>query len=212
CRTGFGSTERGIYLMINLLPPDLKSAYHYGRLNVIIRRWVILCLAALIGLGGIATFGLVSLQRSIVSYNQQIVSEQSLLGKENYTATQAEVKDISDSVRLAVNVLKQEVLFSKLLQRVTATIPANANLTGLVIAKGQDAIDISADATDYTTATQVDINLSDPSNQIFSGADIVNIACVSGKQATTSYPCTVTIRALFAKNNPFLFINSKGAG
>jgi hypothetical protein len=197
--------------MINLLPNALKTDYKYGRLNVALRRWVLICLIALIGLGGVATYGLVSLQRSTVNLNTQIAASQKLLANENYTTTQASVQDISNSFKLVVKVLSQEVLFSQLLKQVAADIPDNAELTGLVIGKTVGAIDITADAKDYTAATQVQVNLSDPANKIFAKADIVSINCASGKQATnTQFPCTVTVTALFAKNNPFLFINSQG--
>ena len=54
-------------------------------------------------------------------------------------------------------------------------------------------------------------------------ADIVNIQCSSGSGSTnpntgqttatqldTQYPCKITVRALFAKENPFLFIKNTG--
>ena len=110
------------------------------------------------------------------------------------------------------NVLGQEVLFSQLLKQIAATIPQNANLTGLNISQTKGAIDIAAIASDYRTASQVQVNLADPANKIFSKADIINITCSSdGSGGTTSqYPCSVSVRALFSGDNPFLFINSKG--
>jgi hypothetical protein len=88
-------------------------------------------------------------------------------------------------------------------------MPANANLTGLDINGVQGGLDITANAADYKTATQVQVNLSDPANKIFEKADIVDIKCDGS--ANANYPCQVTIRALFAKNNPFLFINNRAA-
>ncbi len=197
--------------MINLLPPEIKSGYRYARRNVVLRRWAVICLVALIGLGGLATYGLLSLHQSTVRYNNQIAASQKLFKQEDFAGTQAQVKNISSSFKLVVKVLSQEVLFSELLKQITAAIPANSNLTGLDISQTQGAIDIVANATDYNTASQVQVNLADPANKIFSKADIVNIACNSETAANPKYPCTVNIRALFATNNPFLFINSKEA-
>jgi hypothetical protein len=111
-------------------------------------------------------------------------------------------------------VLSKEILFSKLIQQVGAAMPANTSLNGLSINKVQGGIDLTASAVDYTAATQVQVNLSDAQNKIFTQADIVSINCSTGTSSSTqdtTYPCTVTIRALFAKNNPFLFINNTKA-
>lgn len=196
--------------MINLLPPEVKSGYKYARMNVKLRNWVLAGLIACIGLGALATYGLLSLHQSTVSYQDQIASSQQLLQRENYSAAQKQIQNISGSFKLAYKVLSNEVLFSKLLKQVAADIPNNANLTGLEIQQVSGAIDISADAIDYQTASQVQVNLSNAGNKIFSKADIESINC--NNNSVGQYPCTVTIRALFANNNPFLFIsNSKVA-
>jgi hypothetical protein len=197
--------------MINLLPPEVKSGYRYAQRNVTLRRWVIMFVIALVGLGGIATYGLLTLQQSSLQYQKQIADSEAYLSKQKFKQTQDQVKDISSSFKLVVQVLSQEILFSKLLHQIGATIPNNANLTGLSIAQTKGAIDLSAISTDYKTATQVQVNLADPSNKIFSKADIVNISCNGTNLVDPRYPCQVNIRALFADNNPYLFINSKNA-
>lgn len=195
--------------MINLLPPDVKLGYRYARRNVTLRRWIIMCLVTLLGLGVLTTYGLLRIHQSIASYNNRIATTQRLFKQENFAGTQRQVQDISSSFKLVVKVLGQEVLFSELIKQIAAAIPANANLTGLDINQAQSGLDISAIATDYNTATQVQVNLADPANKIFSKADIVSITCNNTSNLNPRYPCTVNIRALFASNNPFLFINSK---
>jgi Tfp pilus assembly protein PilN len=169
-----------------------------------------ICLVALVGLGAITTYGLLKLQQSTTHYNNQIASTQKLFQQEDFAGTQKQVQNISSSFRLVVKVLGQEVLFSELLKQIAATIPPNANLTSLNINQTQGGIEIAADATNYNTATQVQVNLADPANKIFSKADIENISCNSANAVNPRYPCTVNIRALFSPNNPFLFINSQG--
>lgn len=196
--------------MINLLPPEVSSGYSYARRNVGLRNWVIMFVIALIGLGGIATYGLLTIQQSKMHYEKEVAASETLLKQEKFSETQKQVQDISSNFKLVVQVLGKEVLFSNLIKQVGATIPANANLTGLTIAQVQGAIDITAVAPDYKTATQVQVNLADPSNKLFSKADIVDITC-KADAADSKHPCTVTIRALFSNSNPYLFINSKGA-
>jgi hypothetical protein len=194
--------------MINLLPPELKTGYTYGRRNVVLRKWVAMFLVALIGLAALGTYGLLAIKQSSIEYDKKISTAEQQLKRDKYEATQKQVKDLSGSFQLVVKVLGQEVLFSKLLQQMGKTIPANAALTGLNISQVKGGIDIAAGAADYNTASQVQVNLADPNNKIFSKADIVGINCSNTN--TSLYPCTVNIRALFSDNNPYLFINSKG--
>lgn len=197
--------------MINLLPSELKQNYRYGRRNVALRRWVVICLVALVGLGGLTTYGLLTIHQSSRQYSNQIASTQSQLQAANFAGTQAQVQDISNSFKLVVKVLGQEVLFSQLLKQIAAAIPPKATLAGLTINQTQGGIDITANAADYNTATQVQVNLADARNKIFSKADIVSITCDNANAADPTNPCKVTVRALFASNNPFLFINNKAA-
>jgi hypothetical protein len=195
--------------MINLMPPELKTGYMYARRNVGLRKWVVMFLVALVGLGALATYGLLSIKQSTAHNTDQISATEAAFEKEKSADTQKHVQDISNNFKLAVKVLSQEVLFSQLIKQVGATIPNNANLTGLTINQIQGGIDISANATDYKTATQVQVNLADPKNKIFNKADIVSITCGTTGESNAAYPCTVNIRALFASDNPFLFINNK---
>ena len=196
--------------MINLLPPEMKDGYSYARRNVVLRRWVVLSLVALLGLGGLSTYGMLTLKQSTDDYNHRISTTEDTFKQESYAGTQKKIQDMSNSFKLVVKVLGQEVLFSQLIKQIGAAMPQNTNLTGLTIAQTQGGIDITAVATDYKTATQAQVNLADPKNKIFSKADLVSITCVDPASAQDSkYPCTVNIRALFAQNNPFLFINSK---
>lgn len=198
--------------MINLLPPEIKQAYRYGLANVKLVRWVVAGFISLVGLGIIGTYGWLSLHQNIISYQNQVSATQATLKKQKQQQTYAQVRDISNSFRLVVKVLGQEVLFSKLLTQMGKAMPSGSYLTDLSIGKVQGGLDISARATDYNTATQVQVNLADPANQIFAKSDIVSIVCDSANATDSTHPCLITMRALFAKNNPFLFINQKGSG
>ncbi len=198
--------------MINLLPNDLKDSYHYARRNTVLLRWVIALTIGLAGLFALSTAGVIYMQQNTRTYASQLASAQVSLQQQNLSATQAQVKGISGSLQLAVQVLSKEVLFSKLFTQLAAVMPSNAVLTDLNIAQAQSAVNITADTTDYNAATQLQVNLADPANKIFSRADIVSIVCTSNASPGSleaKYPCTVNIRALFTANNPFLLINDK---
>lgn len=195
--------------MINLMPNDLKEQYLYARRNSQLRRWAFALLFGLVGVGLVGTGGLLYLQQSIDDYSQQVVSLEDTLEKQQLKETRQKSEDITSSLKLVVDVLSREVLFSKLLTQIGSVTPPNTSLTDLSISKVQGSLDITAISSDYASATQLQVNLSDPDNKIFSKADIQNITC-SSNPTDPRYPCTVTLKALFAENNPYLFINKSG--
>lgn len=198
--------------MINLLPPELKSNYHYARRNTSLLNLVAVFGVALAGLAIIAAAGLIYLQQTSKAYttNAEYIAKSLETQKQKEVADK--VQDISSSLKLAVQVLSQEVLFSQLIKQLAVITPSNTSLTGISISELKGAVDISARTTDYNAGTQLQVNLADPENKIFSKADIISLTCSSSSTdpATAKYPCAVTIRAQFAANNPFLFINDKG--
>lgn len=201
-------THQGV-IMINLLPPDIKKDFMYARRNTKLLRWSSVILIVIAGVAVIVGFGALYLRKSTNAYSQQLADTTQQLKTQKLDETNQRVQDISSSLKLVTQVLSREVLFSKLVQQIGAAMPANTVLTNLQINKLQGGIDLSAQAVDYKTATQIQVNLQDPTSKIFAKADIINITCNANGTGTLNkkYPCLVQIRALFANNNPFLFIN-----
>ncbi len=192
--------------MINLLPTDLRQEYVFARRNTQLRRWAFALLFGLVGVGLVTTGGMLYIQRSIDTYSSQVVQAEDSLKQQKLDETRKHSEDITSSLKLVVQVLSREVLFSKLLTQIATVTPPDTSLTDLSISKVQGSLDITAITTDYKSATQLQVNLQDPANKIFSKADIQTISCTANS-ANPKYPCTVTLKALFSENNPFLFIN-----
>ena len=197
--------------MINLLPPDDKQSYRYAERNVSLLRWLIIGVISLVGVGIIGSYGWLIMRQSIATNTEQTASLQSTLKKAKLTDTNKRITEISNSLKLSEKVLSQEILFSKLLKQMATALPDGTNLTGLNISQvsGGSALDVTVVAANYTQATQVQVNLADPTNQIFASADIQNISCDAATATDPNYPCKIALRAQFAQNNPFLFINQK---
>jgi hypothetical protein len=193
--------------MINLLPPETRKSITYARRNAHLRRWVCGIMTGIMGIAIVSGAGYVYMERLGHNYKVQAVQAQADFDKQNPAAIQKQAEDITASLKLVIQVLSREVLFSKLLNQIGASLPPGSVLLGLSINKVEGGIDLQAGATDYQTASQVQVNLQDPNNKIFDKADIISIRCESGS-TSTSYPCKVTIRAQFAKNNPFLFTST----
>ena len=201
--------------MINLLPPELQTTLGYARLNTKLRRTAIGLATLLVAI--ILTFlgGLLYLKQTSKTLNKQLDVGRSQLAIQDQAQIKQQVDDLSGTLKLVEQVLSKEVLFSKLLKQVGSVMPAGSVLTALSINQISGGLDLQAKATDYQTATQVQVNLQDPKSILFDKVDIINVQCQTSAGATDTvaakYPCTVQMRALFSKTNPFLFISNTGA-
>ncbi len=194
--------------MLSLLPEKHKKAYKYAKANVKISKWIGVFVITILGLLAITTYGLINMQSSAKTYQDHIALMNKVLSQENLKSTKANVVNISNSLRLAVQVLSHEILFSKLLQQIGSVMPSGAILTNLNINQISGGLNLTAATTNYQSATQVQVNLSSPSNGIFSKVDIVSIDCLGQSTGSAAgHPCSVNLRALFNNNNQFLFIN-----
>jgi|AntRauTorckE6833_2_1112554.scaffolds.fasta_scaffold00046_44 hypothetical protein len=191
--------------MINLLPPDTKQAIFYAKRNTLLLKWLTALTVAIIGVFIVVMFGQFYITRSTDQLLQNIDQTEQGLAQKDLQETKTRVQEISDSLNLVVQVLSQQVLFSDLIRQVGGAIPSGAVLSGLTINETEGGIDLLADATDYNTATQVQVNLEDPANEIFASSDIINVRCEQGED-NPLYPCQITIRALFGENSQFLLI------
>lgn len=199
--------------MINLLPPDVKQSIAYARRNTSLRTWGYVTVFCSILICTVVAAGYLYLQHSIKTYDKRVNESKQSLSDQKLEETQRDIETVSSNLKLVVQVLSRAVLFSRLLEQVGSATPNGSVLTNLSISnKVQGGIDLTFSATDYQTATQVQVNLSDTNNQIFEKADIVSIQCNNAAEgAVSQYPCTVQIRALFAKNNTFGFLSTTKA-
>lgn len=197
--------------MINLLPPQTKQNLFYGRRNVRLLRWLAGVMAGTMGILLVIFGGWVFLHNTTANFARTNSTIAAQLQNQNTASVQKQVEAISNNLKLVVKVLSREILFSKLLTQIGSALPKGAVLTSLNIAQTSGAIDLEAAATDYQSAAQIQANLRDPANKIFSKADLVSIQCQSLTGGGGAYPCKVQIRAQFASNNPYLFVNSSGS-
>lgn len=196
--------------MINLLPPDYKQDILYGRRNAELIKWTIWSLVSLLITIALLGGGYLLLWQSAKTEAKNAESAQQELASLKLDETQKQVEQLSSNTKLSTQVLSKEILFSELLRQLGASIPSNVALSGLQVDKLQGGLAISAKAKNVESATQLQLNLQDPKNKIFEKADIESITCA--EQAESGYPCAVQIRALFAKNNPFLFLSKNSGG
>ncbi len=196
--------------MINLLPPNAKESLVFAHHNTRIARLIIgLC----IGLAGVLIVlgaSLFYMQQEVNTYETSNKDGETVLKQQNEAATIAQVQDISNSLKLVVNVLSQEILFSKLLRQVGAQMPPNTVLQDLKLSNELDgALDLQVGAADYNSASQVQVNLVNSKDNLFDKADLIGVNCArSDTDADSSYPCQATLRAVFNKDNNFTMLDT----
>lgn len=202
--------------MINLLPPGSKSMLVYARRNTQLIRFVIGAAIGAFGILLVTGAGMLYLNQEVNSYKDSIKQTEANLEKQDEKQVIAEVQGISDSLNLVVAVLGQEVLFSKLIQEIGSVMPSGTVLQDLSLSNElTGALTLQAGAVSSTAASQVQVNLRDPENNIFSEADLETIECTPPDPDSTEppdpYPCTVTVKALFAKGNSFTLLASEAS-
>lgn len=189
--------------MINLLPNETKQQLLFARKNTALKNWIVATVIGLLGILLVIAAGQLFISRSTTVWQKQVNDTKQQLEQQQLQQTQNRVTEMSDSIKLASQVLSKQVLLSKLLTQVTTVLPTGTSLQSLSIKSAEGGIDLTAIARDYQSATQVQINLADPKNKVFEKADIVSVTCQDN--SNTGYPCTVTLRALFAKDNAFQY-------
>ncbi len=199
--------------MINLLPTDINASVTFARRNRTLLRWIFVLFIGLVGTIAIVVAGTLYINYQVDAYQKQVSDTKQQLASQDLDNTQRRVNEISSSVKLANQVLSREILFSEVLKAIGGVIPPGTALQNLNITNDLNGgIDLIFAAADYQTATQVQVNLTDSNNKVFEKADIQNISCASEDSqddANEDYPCQITIRALFAKDSPFVFTHSE---
>ncbi len=192
--------------MINLLPPSRADAIRFGRQNTTLRIWLFGIAIAIGGLIVILVSGWVYIDQQSKNLQKHIVSVNTQLKEQNLSQVQKDAKEITGDITVINKVLSQEVRFSELIQAIGNDMPPGTVLGALSLSnKVNGAIDFTANAKDYTSATQIAVNLSDPQNQLFSKVDIISVNCSSS--IPDDYKCTVTLRALFSKTAQTKFLS-----
>jgi hypothetical protein len=196
--------------MINLLPPEFKSGIMFARRNTVLRKWIFGLTCVLIGMFVFLAAGQLYIANTTSKYSKQVASAQESLKAQKLEETQKRLQDLSNNLKLIVQVLSREVLFSKLIKQVGAVMPPGSVLTSIELSKVEGGLDLSAAAVSYDTASRIQVNLQDPNNKLFDKVDIIQVSCAT--KSSDQLPCKITLRALFSKNNPYLFINGGSTG
>lgn len=192
--------------MINLLPPSYANNIKYGRINVGLRRWAIAAVLAIAGLIVVMSFGWLYIDQQSKDLQKNVDDSKRQLEQQNLAKVKKDADEISGNIKIINQVLSQEIKFSSLIQDIGKVMPSGTVLGSLTLSKLAGAVDLSANAKDYTSAAQIAVNLNDPKNMLFDKVDIININCNSNAE-DKEYKCSATLRALFSKSAQSRYLN-----
>jgi hypothetical protein len=198
--------------MINLMPATSKSAIMYARYNSRLLHWTIGCLFIIIAMGATVVLGGFYIDSAKNNLSKSITQTKDTITSQKLDKVQAQAESISSGVKLIVQVLSKEILFSKLLQQIGALMPTGATLGDIALTNNvTGAIDLTANAIDYQSATQVQVNLQDPKNNLFDKVDTTSVSCVDAPQTggsgvVSKYKCQILVRALFKPTAAVTFL------
>lgn len=199
--------------MINLMPADAKQAISYARLNSRLVKWTISCLIIIAIMAATVFVGGLYIDRTKSALSTSIEETKTTIATQKLDQTKQEADSISAGVKLIVQVLSKEVQFSKLLQQIGKLMPTGATLGDVQLSnKVSGALDMTANALDYQSATQVQVNLQDPKNNLFDKVDTLSVNCIdtvsSSSNINSRYKCQIVIRALFKKDAVGVFLSA----
>lgn len=201
--------------MINLLPSDIKQSLAFAHHNTKLIKVIIGLGIGIAGIIVIIGAGYLYLQQEVNAAKNSIEDSEASLAQQNEAATIARAQEISSSLKLVVDVLSQEILFSKLLRQVGSVMPPNTVLQDLSLSNElTGALDLQVGAANYDAATQVQVNLEQRPDSIFERADLNNISCKTagtgaGSLENNAYPCTASLTAIFSKDSDFTLLGGK---
>lgn len=196
------------------MPYDSKDSIKYARLNSKLTKWIIGCVLLIALMIATVFAGVIYIDKTKSSLTKSIDQSKQTIASQKLDSTQKEAEDLSQGVKLIVQVLSKEVQFSKLLQQIGKLMPDGATLGQIQLSsKVSGAIDLTANAEDYKTATQVQVNLQDK-NSIFQRVDSLSVDCNETTTSTTidaRYKCQTQLRALFKPDAAVTFLSTTGA-
>lgn len=200
--------------MINLMPPEAKTAITYARRNLRLSHWTLGSLLIIVAMAATVVLGGFYIDSSKNNLSSSIADTQKTITDQKLDQVQTDAQSLSNGLKLVLQILSKEVLFSKLLKQLGTLMPPGATLGSIQLSnKVAGALDLTANAIDYQSATQVQVNLQDPKNNLFDKVDTTSVSCSDTSQSSSSgttidsrYKCQIVVRAQFKADAAITFL------
>jgi hypothetical protein len=204
--------------MINLMPDYMREEVGFARQNYVLLKWLMAIAVVIIGVGCMTVFGQYYIDRNAKNLEAAAEITQQRISAQNLQATQTDIQSLSNNFTAVTQLLKRQLLFSKMFVKIGSIVPSGAILRGITLSTTTSAaIDLNVIAINRDAATQAFVNISDPANGLFDKADLLSVSCstVSAESSalTAKYPCSAMIKVVIKTDSSFYFLNSlSGSG
>lgn len=179
--------------MINLLPPEAKSQIHFARRNSILIRWLFAIFLVMLLITAMNVFGQFYINQTTNRLKQNAMVTDQRIANDNLEQYKDSLTSLSGDMKTVVQILKKQLLFSKVFPKLGTTLPNGAVLSNITMNSTDTSLDLTILAKDQYTANQAFTNIKDSNNQLFSKTDLISIVC---GDSNPSYPCTAQVKAL----------------
>lgn len=187
--------------MINLLPPETKESIVYGRKNRALVGWIGAFIVVLIGVLLLTLAGTLYVKAAADSYTDKVASATARIKEQNLEASQKDAEKFSSNLDTVVLLLKDQLLFSKIIKSIGGVLPDGVVLKEINYDTKESTMSLDVIAPTEQAATQAFINISSDANKLFSKADLVQVQRDDGG----GYVANIVV--LINKDSQFFFLN-----
>lgn len=180
--------------MINLLPPDVKTARRFGKRNraLLSASFMLLLVGAASAVVMFFNAGLAAREKS--SLNNEIAAKQTQTAE--LTKIRSELEKLDSDLKTIEKLYDGEIIFSVLMPQIGGLLPAGTVLNGLTLTGGaDDPLNLEIDMQSQELAAVFQQNLVN--SDIFEAADITNITSKGEGGADDKYLFSATVTAKF---------------
>lgn len=190
--------------MINLLDTDSQAQYRAARMNVQLRRYLVIFMITLAAIAGLFATG------ALLTWSQRAAAEQEQQSAEasvaSYSATRKEAIEFANNLTIAKAILSQEVLYSDMIVQITKTLPSSAVLSSLGLDTTTLTKPITMNARVKTKNDAVTLKNTLEASPLFEDVNINNILqeeiAATSSPISRAYPVSVTLTLKATKGVP----------
>ncbi len=185
--------------MINLLPDSHKNEIRAGRTNVLLVRYMMMLLSAVVVISGLVIGSYIVLNSTRDSAQLKVDENEKDVSK--YQSVKLRAESFRSDLTTAKTILDQSVSFTKLTYAIADTLPANVVLDTLVLDPKTfgTKMTINANARTFSDASKLKDAFS-RNQQLFSGVQLLSIdSGDSASSSTNAYPVKVSISLIINK-------------
>jgi Tfp pilus assembly protein PilN len=192
--------------VINLLPIKTKKDISYARKNNILIHWIIIIWVLLVAIILIVGVGIFYINQRANNLNRLVDISQQRIKDQKLEEFQKKAEVFSNDLNTAVSLLKNQLLFSKVIKTIGSVLPPGVSLSTLNYSANEETISLNIQSNDRKLITTAFENISNSqkiTGNFFTKADLVKIECNS---ATNE--CIGSIVVLLNKSSDYYFLNA----